>query len=53
MPSADTRDNAGDCRVGGIYGGASVTVDGVCESSHSKIEEVPNPVTEDKTINLT
>ena len=50
---AGVSDNAGDRRVGGRHFGASVTVDGAFESNRSKIEEVSNPIPEDKKINLT
>ena len=53
MTSKDMSNNTGDHRVGGIYGGVSVTVDEVCESNCSKIEEVPNPILENNKINIT
>ena len=53
MPSAGKSENSGYCRVGGRHGGASVTVDGAFKSNCSKIEEVHNIISEDKTINLT
>ena len=53
MPSKDTSDSTRDHRVGGRYSGASITVDEVCESNCSKIEEVPNSILEDNTINIT
>ena len=51
--SAGTGNNAGDRRVGGRHSGVSITVDGAFKSNRSKIEEVPNPIPEDKKINLT
>ena len=53
MPSSGTMDNTRYCGLGGRHGGASVTVDGAFKSNRSKIKEVPNPVPEVKTINLT
>ena len=53
VSSTDMSDNARNCRVGERHNGLSVTVDGAYESNCSKIEDVPNPIPEDKTINLT
>ena len=52
VQSEGTGNDAGYCRVGGIHSGASVTMDGAFKSNHSKNEEFPNPIPEDKTINL-
>ena len=39
--------------MGGRHGGASVTVDGASKSNLLNIEDVPNPILEDNTINPT
>ena len=53
VTSAGTSNNAVYCILVERHVGESITVDGALKSNSSKIEEVPNPIPEDKTINLT
>ena len=52
-PSTGTSEEVIDHKVGGRYGGASVTMDREFGSNFSKYKYFPNPIPEDKTINLT
>ena len=53
VPSVGISNDARYLRVGGKHGGVSVTMDGALKSNRYKNEEVPNPIPDDKTIELT